>query len=199
MRTSLFVFLLNTPTAQTSQTQTDNQAHRPTHRFQVSQAYTESPKQSQGVGFNCFQMQVQDRAHTSTETNLLLCWSQQKDCLNELSVSGWEMSLDYYKWEKCLLLVPHGGKEPGQPQWPWAKRIYVNIKHYGLTDNRFSTRYCSCSNSVFCFADVAHVYTEPLILRLNGTSLSLEADDGNNCSSSELHSELTPSQCITCE
>ncbi|XP_060924956.1 myoD family inhibitor domain-containing protein [Limanda limanda] len=46
--------------------------------------------------------------------------------------------------------------------------------------------------------DVAHIYTEPLILRLNGTPERLLGNDGDNCNSSLSHSELTtPSKSIT--
>lgn len=38
--------------------------------------------------------------------------------------------------------------------------------------------------------DVAHTYTEPLILRLNGTPERLLSDDGDNCSSGTSHSDV---------
>lgn len=53
---------------------------------------------------------------------------------------------------------------------------------------------------LFCTVDVAHTYTEPLILRLNGTPQRLQADDGDNCNSNTPHLEpTTPSKSITCE
>ncbi|CAI5688246.1 myoD family inhibitor domain-containing protein isoform X2 [Oreochromis niloticus] len=46
-------------------------------------------------------------------------------------------------------------------------------------------------NSRKCFpSDVAHTYTEPLILRLNGTPERLLSDDGDNCSSGTSHSDV---------
>lgn len=55
-----------------------------------------------------------------------------------------------------------------------------------------------------CFADVAHTYTEPLILRVNGTPKRLLEDDydGVNCNhkASLSHSVLpTPKGSVTCE
>ncbi|XP_029358066.1 myoD family inhibitor domain-containing protein isoform X1 [Echeneis naucrates] len=56
-----------------------------------------------------------------------------------------------------------------------------------------------CPNQKPCKSeDVAHTYTEPLILRLNGTKERLLGDDGDNCNNSVTHSELTtPSKSIT--
>ncbi|XP_034389346.1 myoD family inhibitor domain-containing protein [Cyclopterus lumpus] len=57
-----------------------------------------------------------------------------------------------------------------------------------------STEECtnSCPNPKPCPSpDVAHTYTEPLILRLNGTPEKLLGDDGDKWSSSLSHSELT--------
>uniref|UniRef100_UPI0037E8E69F myoD family inhibitor domain-containing protein n=1 Tax=Semicossyphus pulcher TaxID=241346 RepID=UPI0037E8E69F len=50
----------------------------------------------------------------------------------------------------------------------------------------------------FSSADVAHIYTEPLILRLNGTQERLRGDHGDKCNGILSHSELTtPSKSIT--
>ncbi|KAG7238313.1 hypothetical protein INR49_031024 [Caranx melampygus] len=47
-------------------------------------------------------------------------------------------------------------------------------------------------------SDVTHIYTEPLILRTNGTPERLLDSDGDNCNNSFSHSELiTPSKSIT--
>nr|XP_046240139.1 uncharacterized protein mdfi [Scatophagus argus]XP_046240140.1 uncharacterized protein mdfi [Scatophagus argus] len=57
----------------------------------------------------------------------------------------------------------------------------------------------SCPNSKPCpSADVAHTYTEPLILRVNGTPERLRGDDGDKWNNILSHSELiTPSKSIT--
>lgn len=53
---------------------------------------------------------------------------------------------------------------------------------------------------VLVFADEAHTYTEPLILRVNGTPERLRGDDGEKWNGSLAHTELTtPGKTVICE